>query len=36
VDVDAERTRLPDNRCTFDPPPVSCCHRLRRLDPITI
>ena len=23
-------------RVTFDPPPVSCCHRLRWLDPITI
>jgi len=23
-------------RATFEPPPVSCCHRLRWLDPITI
>jgi hypothetical protein len=23
-------------RVTFEPPPVSCCHRLRWLDPITI
>jgi hypothetical protein len=23
-------------RCTFDPPLVSCCQRLRWLDPITI